>query len=62
MCFMIFFRYHVYICIYVVFQGPQGRLVRHLSHPLKIKSLLTYLLVTWKVNHLVHLISQEPLL
>ena len=32
------FRYHVY----VVLQRAQGRLVRQLSHPLKIKSLLTY--------------------
>ena len=35
----------MYIFVYMLFcRGPQGRLVRQLSHSLKIKSLLTYLL------------------
>ena len=35
---------HHYHIIMLFCRGPQERLVRHLSHPLKIKSLLTYLL------------------
>ena len=49
-----FFRYHVYICIYVVLQRASRRLVRQLSHPLKIKSLLTYLLTTLTFGTNVH--------
>ena len=37
----------MYIFVYMLFcRGPQGKLVRQLSHPLKMKSLLTYLLMS----------------
>ena len=43
--FFFFFFVIMYIFVYMFFcRGTQGRLVRHLCHPLKIKSLLTYLL------------------
>ena len=41
----------MYIFVYILFwRGPQGRLVRPMSHPLKIKSLFTYLPQTFTVQ------------
>ena len=56
-CFMIFFFVIMYIFVlYMLFcRGPQGRLVRQLSHPLKIKSLLTYLLTEKRILCLLHI-------
>ena len=52
-CFMILFFFvimYIFVLYMLFCRGLQGRLVRQLSHPLKIKSLLTIVCAIMETN------------